>query len=64
MNANVIARLMFLTLQSFIRGELPREEFNEILQDLASQARSGGIGEEAQAAYWEMCQAWFSQQAA
>jgi hypothetical protein len=64
MNANVLARLMHLNFQAFVRAEISREEFADIVQDLTAQARSAGIQHEAAAAYWQMCQEWFDRQAA
>ena len=64
MNANQIASLMFRTLKTYLRGDLSYEEFAATVQDAAAMARSAGIGTEAQAAYWQMCQEWFDRQAA
>jgi hypothetical protein len=58
MNANQIARLMLVTTQSFLRQEIPHDEYVDIVQALAAQARGAGIGEEASAAYNQMCLDW------
>jgi hypothetical protein len=58
MNANQIARLMLVTTQSFLRQELEHAEYVDIVQALAAQARGAGIGDEAAAAYNQMCLAW------
>ena len=58
MNANQIARLMLVTTQSFLRQEIPHEEYADLVQSLAAQAREAGIGDAAAAAYNQMCQVW------
>jgi hypothetical protein len=55
MNANQIARLMLVTTQSFLRQEIPHEEYADLVQSLAAQAREAGIGGAAAAAYNQMC---------
>jgi hypothetical protein len=58
MNANQIARLMLITTQSFLRQEIPHDEYIDIVQTLAAQARSAGIQEAAMTAYNQMCLVW------
>ncbi len=58
MNANQIARLMLVTTQSFLRQEIPHDEYANLVQALAAQARGAGIGDEAAAAYNQMCLDW------
>jgi hypothetical protein len=58
MNANQIARLMLVTTQAFLRQEIPHEEYVDIVQTLAAQAREAGIRDEATAAYNQMCLVW------
>jgi len=58
MNANQIARLMLVTTQAFLRQEITHEEYADLVQTLAAQARSASIGDEATAAYNQMCQVW------
>lgn len=58
MNANQIARLMLVTTQAYLRQEVPHEEYTDLVQSLAAQARAAGIGDAAAAAYNQMCQVW------
>jgi hypothetical protein len=58
MNANQIARLMLVTTQSFLRQEIPHAEYVDIVMALRDQAATGGIQEQAKAAYDQMCLDW------
>jgi len=58
MNANQIARLMLVTTQAYLRQEVPHEEYVDLVQTLAAQAREAGIRDEAMTAYNQMCLVW------
>jgi hypothetical protein len=58
MNANQIARLMLVTTQAYLRQEVPHEEYADLVQVLALQAREAGIQDAAAAAYNQMCLDW------
>ncbi len=58
MNANQIARLMFVVTQAYLRQEVSDAEYTDIVMALRDQAATGGIGEQAKAAYDQMCLDW------
>lgn len=58
MNANQIARLMFVATQAYLRQEIATAEYTDIVMALRDQAATGGIQEQAKAAYDQMCLDW------
>ena len=58
MNANQIARLMFVVTQAYLRQEVSDTEYTDIVMALRDQATSGGIETQAKAAYDQMCLDW------
>ena len=61
MNAIQIARLMLITVRAYTNAEVETEEFTTTMRWLQAQADAAGFGEEAKAAYRQLC--WESHQA-
>jgi hypothetical protein len=55
MNANQLARLQFLAVESYCRGEMAVDEFTDLMTAMANGAEAAGIGEAFKAAYRELC---------
>ena len=55
MNANQLARLQLLAVESYCRNELSVGEFTDLMTAMGQQAEAAGIGEEFKASYREMC---------
>ena len=55
MNANQLARLQLLAVESYCRAELSVGEFTDLMTAMGQQAEAAGIGEEFKAAYRHLC---------
>ena len=55
MNANQLARLQLLAVESYCRNELSVGEFTDLMTAMGQQAEAAGIGEEFKAAYRHLC---------
>lgn len=55
MNATQNARLMFMSAQSFLRGELNVDEFTALIATLDNMAVTAGIKDESDRAYHLLC---------
>jgi len=55
MNANQLARLQLLAVESYCRGEMTVDEFTSLMTAMGIQAETAGIGEEFKTAYRELC---------
>ena len=55
MNANQLARLQLLAVESYCRGEMTVDEFTGLMTAMGIQAETAGIGEEFKAAYRHLC---------
>jgi hypothetical protein len=55
MNANQLARLQLLAVESYCRSEMSVDEFTDLMTAMGIGAEAAGIGEEFKAAYRELC---------
>jgi hypothetical protein len=55
MNANQLARLQLLAVESYCRAEMTVDEFTGLMTAMGIQAETAGIGEEFKAAYRHLC---------
>ena len=55
MNANQLARLQLLAVESYCRAEMSVDEFTDLMTAMGQQAEATGIGEEFKAAYRQLC---------
>lgn len=62
MNANQLARLQLLAVESYCRGEMTIDEFTDLAMAMGTAAEAAGIGEAFKAAYRELC--WLKNSAA
>ena len=49
---------MLVTTQAYLRQEVPHDEYVDLVQALALQAREAGIQDAAATAYNQMCLDW------
>ena len=55
MNANQLAHLQLLAVESYCRAEMTVDEFTSLMTAMGLQAEAAGIGEEFKTAYRELC---------
>jgi hypothetical protein len=55
MNANQLARLQLLAVESYCRAEMTVDEFTSLTTAMGLHTEAAGIGEAFKAAYWELC---------
>jgi len=55
MNANQLAHLQLLAVESYCRAEMTVDEFTSLMTAMGIQAAPPGIGDEFKAAYRELC---------